>query len=104
MNYSQARLAISMMSSLAPQDAVLADSGLRIPVAEIKVGTRIAVKAGESIPIDGIVASGRSAVDESSLTGESSPIEKEVGGQVWAGTINLTGKWQPALDFAAYLR
>ena len=80
------------MASLAPQDAVLADSGLRVPVAEVKVGTRICVKAGESIPIDGIIASGSSAIDESSLTGESFPIEKEVGGRVWAGTINLTGK------------
>ena len=81
-----------MVASLAPQDAVLADNEQRVPVAEIKVGTRISVKAGELIPIDGVVASGRSAVDESSLTGESFPVEKEVGGRVWAGTINLTGK------------
>ena len=80
------------MASLAPQDAVLADNETRVPVAEIKIGTRICVKAGELIPIDGVVASGRSAVDESSLTGESFPIEKEVGERVWAGTINITGK------------
>ena len=77
---------------MAPQDAVLADNETRVPVAEIKVGTRICVKAGELIPIDGVVASGRGAVDESSLTGESFPIEKEIGERVWAGTINLTGK------------
>eukprot|EP00250_Pteridium_aquilinum_P001802 c12013_g1_i1 orf=3-998(-) len=87
----RARLAISSVASLAPQSAILADTGVKVPVAGIKVGTRLAVKAGESIPLDGIVVSGRSAVDESSLIGESLPIEKEVGGRVWAGTINMTG-------------
>lgn len=84
-------MAISSVAKLAPQNATLADTGLRVTVAEIKVGTRLSVKAGESIPIDGIVVSGRSAVDESSLTGESFPVEKEGGGRVWAGTTNLTG-------------
>ncbi|KAI5080632.1 hypothetical protein GOP47_0003815 [Adiantum capillus-veneris] len=87
----KARMAISSVANLAPQHAVLADTGLKISVAEVKVGTKLSVKAGESIPIDGIVVSGRSSVDESSLTGESFPVEKEVGGSVWAGTINLTG-------------
>ncbi|MCO5558291.1 hypothetical protein L7F22_011870 [Adiantum nelumboides] len=87
----RARLAISSVASLAPQSAILADTGAKLKVSEVKVGTRLAVKAGESIPIDGIVAFGRSAVDESSLTGESLPVEKEVGSRVWAGTINMTG-------------
>ncbi|MCO5559449.1 hypothetical protein L7F22_013049 [Adiantum nelumboides] len=51
----------------------------------------LSVKAGDSIPIDGIVVSGRSTIDEISLTGESLPVEKEIGGSLWAGTINLTG-------------
>ncbi|MCO5587261.1 hypothetical protein L7F22_041208 [Adiantum nelumboides] len=87
----KARVAISSVANLAPQHAVLADTGLRIAVADVKVGTRLSVKAGDSIPIDGIVVSGRSTIDESSLTGESLPVEKEIGGSVWAGTINLTG-------------
>lgn len=87
----KARMAISSVANLAPQNAVLADTGARIAVSEVKVGTRLSVKAGESIPIDGVVVSGGSSVDESSLTGESFPVEKEVGASVWAGTINLTG-------------
>ncbi|KAI5054415.1 hypothetical protein GOP47_0030689, partial [Adiantum capillus-veneris] len=87
----RARLAISSVASLAPQSAILAETGARVNVSEVKVGTRLAVKAGESIPIDGTVVSGRSAVDESSLTGESLPVEKEAGTRVWAGTINMTG-------------
>ncbi|KAH7352087.1 hypothetical protein KP509_19G029500 [Ceratopteris richardii] len=87
----KARMALSSVAKMAPQYAVLADSGLSIPVAEVMIGTTLSVKAGESIPIDGIVISGRTSVDESSLTGESYPVEKEVGASVWAGTINISG-------------
>ncbi|GLJ08943.1 hypothetical protein SUGI_0098920 [Cryptomeria japonica] len=57
----------------------------------VEINTVLAVKAGESIPIDGVVISGTSSVDESSLIGESVPVEMEVGKAVWAGTTNLTG-------------
>ncbi|KAH9321623.1 hypothetical protein KI387_016262 [Taxus chinensis] len=87
----KARLAIASVINLAPQTAVIEESGLRVPVKDVEINTLISVKAGEIIAIDGIVVSGRSSVDESSLTGESLPVEKEVGANVWAGTMNLTG-------------
>jgi Cd2+/Zn2+-exporting ATPase len=76
---------------LAPQTAVLSEGGRRVRVEDVKVGSLLAVKAGEIIPIDGEVVSGKSSVDESSVTGESMPVEKEVGATVWAGTLNMSG-------------
>jgi Cd2+/Zn2+-exporting ATPase len=76
---------------LAPQTAVLSEGGCRVRVEDVKVGSLLAVKAGEIIPIDGEVVSGKSSVDESSVTGESMPVEKEVGATVWAGTLNMSG-------------
>lgn len=60
-------------------------------VEEVAVGTLLSVKTGEAIPIDGEVLSGRGLVDESSLTGESVPVEKETEAFVWAGTTILSG-------------
>ncbi|XP_077238532.1 putative inactive cadmium/zinc-transporting ATPase HMA3 [Tasmannia lanceolata] len=86
--------ATAVMSSLmrmAPQKATLAENGLIVDVEDVKVSTILAVKAGEVIPIDGIVVEGKSEVDERSLTGESVPVAKQIQSQVWAGTINLNG-------------
>ncbi|XP_031474773.1 putative inactive cadmium/zinc-transporting ATPase HMA3 isoform X2 [Nymphaea colorata] len=83
-----------MMSSLMkemPQKATIAESGAVVHPNEVKVNTVLVVKAGEVIPIDGVVVNGKSEVDEKSLTGESFPVEKTVGSFVWAGTMNLTG-------------
>lgn len=77
--------------NLAPQFAVLLETGAKIAVEDVKVGTLLAVKAGELIPVDGVVVSGKSCIDESSLTGESLPVEKEPDSTVWAGTVNMTG-------------
>lgn len=87
----QARSAIAAVVDRAPQSATLYDSGLRVRVEEVKVGTLLSVKTGDTVPIDGEVESGRGFVDESSLTGESIPVEKELGAPVWAGTINVSG-------------
>jgi len=62
-----------------------------VPVESLKVGDLILVKPGERIPMDGIVRSGRSAVDQAPITGESIPIEKDVGTEVYAGTVNCEG-------------
>lgn len=86
----QAREAISTVADLAPQSAVLMD-GQRVAVEDVSIGTLLAVKAGELIPIDGLVDSGKSSIDESNVTGESKPVEKTDGGLVWAGTMNLSG-------------
>ncbi|KAG0569195.1 hypothetical protein KC19_6G072400 [Ceratodon purpureus] len=87
----KARSAIAAVVDRAPQSATLLDGGTRVRVEEVEVGTLLSVKAGDTIPIDGEVVTGRGFVDESSLTGESVPVEKEQGATVWAGTINVTG-------------
>lgn len=87
----KARAEISSVMNLASQTAVLEESGEKIPVKDVAINTVLSVKAGEVVPLDGIVMSGSSSVDESILTGESLPVEKDVGANVWAGTMNLTG-------------
>jgi Zn2+/Cd2+-exporting ATPase len=82
---------MSTLMSMAPQKAVLAETGQVVDVQDIKVDTILAVKAGEVIPIDGIVIEGKSEVDERTLTGESFPVTKQPGSQVWAGTMNIDG-------------
>ncbi len=82
----------------APKRAVVveADGGEReIAVEELQLAQRVRVKPGEAFPADGTVVSGRSASDESALTGEALPVEKAKGAQVFSGTINLWG----AVDF-----
>lgn len=63
-----------------------------IPVSEVKIGDLIAVRPGEKIPVDGAVTEGNSTLDESMLTGESLPVEKNPGDSVFAGTLNQTGR------------
>ncbi|KAL2651823.1 hypothetical protein R1flu_019951 [Riccia fluitans] len=86
----KAREAISTVADLAPRSAVLMD-GQKVAVEVVSTGTLLAVKAGELIPIDGEVVSGKSSVDESNVTGESRPVEKAEGALVWAGAMNLSG-------------
>ncbi|KAL3700093.1 hypothetical protein R1sor_018115 [Riccia sorocarpa] len=86
----KAREAISTVADLAPRSAVLMD-GQKVAVEDVSIGTLLAVKAGELIPIDGEVVSGKSSVDESNITGESMPVEKAEGALVWAGAMNLSG-------------
>jgi len=62
-----------------------------IPLAEVQVGDRLRVRPGEALPVDGVVIEGRSAIDESMVTGESIPVAKEPGTRVIGGTINGTG-------------
>ncbi|KAL8509685.1 hypothetical protein ACS0TY_016776 [Phlomoides rotata] len=86
--------ATAVMSSLVnvvPQKAVLAETGEEINADEVKLNTLLAVKAGEVIPIDGVVVEGDCEVDEKILTGESFPVTKQKDSVVWASTINLNG-------------
>ncbi|KAK1417484.1 hypothetical protein QVD17_26612 [Tagetes erecta] len=87
----KATAVMSSLMSIAPQNAVLADTGEEVDTKEVMVNTRLAVKAGTMIPIDGIVVEGNCEVDEKALTGESFPVSKQVDSIVWAGTINLNG-------------
>ena len=85
--------AIKSLMDLAPKTAHVLRDGVEItvPVQEIITGETFIVKPGESIPVDGEVMEGESAVDESALTGESLPVDKRVGDQVSAATLNQNG-------------
>ncbi len=85
--------AIRALMDLAPKTAnVIRDSEeATVPVEEVRVGDIFVVRPGESIPVDGEVLEGHSAVDESALTGESIPVDKEPGSRVSGATINSSG-------------
>ncbi len=85
--------AIKKLMGLRPKTARVVRDGqeVDVPVAEVQVGDVVVVRPGERIPVDGVVIEGRSAVDESMLTGESMPVEKEPGETVIGGTINKQG-------------
>ncbi|KAK6147448.1 hypothetical protein DH2020_018360 [Rehmannia glutinosa] len=87
----KATAVMSSLVSVVPQRAVLADTGEEINADEVKLNTIVAVKAGEVIPIDGVVVEGNCEVDEKFLTGESFPVAKQKESTVWASTINLNG-------------
>ena len=85
--------ALKELMNLSPKTAVLIKNGteVTVPIEEVRVGDRFVVRPGDSIPVDGKVAEGESAVNESALTGESVPVEKTVGDTVSAATINTSG-------------
>ena len=87
--------ALRKLLSLRPDTARLAgdDGGREVPVSEVRPSDLIVVRPGERIPVDGEIVEGASSVDESMLTGESIPVEKEVGGRVFAGTVNAWGSF-----------
>ena len=88
--------AIEKLIDLAPKRAtVVLDDGTEheVAVEAIQLGQTVRVRPGESIPVDGVVLEGSSAVDESALTGESMPVEKNPGDTVSAATINRTGSF-----------
>jgi Cu+-exporting ATPase len=93
--------AIRALLDLAPKTAlrVLKDGKTEtIPLAEVKVGDVLRVRPGDKVPIDGTVIEGRSAVDESMLTGESIPVEKTAGDRVTGGTLNGRGSFDLRVD------
>ena len=85
--------ALKSLMKLAPSEATVIRGGeeLTIPAEQLAVGDIFAVKPGESIPADGVVIGGSSAVNESALTGESLPVDKSEGSKVSAATINQSG-------------
>ena len=91
--------AIKKLMGLAPKTAVIIqnDEEKEIPIDEVEIGDIIAVRPGAKIPVDGIVESGHTSIDESMLTGESMPVDKKTGDAVYAATINTTG----AISFRA---
>ena len=85
--------ALKSLMKLAPKTAVIleGDKEKTVGIEQVKVGDRFVVRPGDSIPVDGIVKEGASAVNESALTGESVPVEKQKGDKVSAATINTSG-------------
>jgi len=86
--------AIRALLKLAPKTArrIRGDGNdEEVPLEQVQIGDRLRVRPGDSIPVDGVVEEGRSAADESMVTGESMPVEKEPGAKVIGGTINGTG-------------
>lgn len=88
--------AISRLMNLAPKTAVVIRNGreFTIPAEDLITGDTVVIKPGASIPADGIVTEGSSSIDESALTGESIPVEKEPGSHLFAATINNTGSFK----------
>ena len=85
--------ALKSLMRLAPKTANVVRNGVEatVPVEEVKLGDIFVVRPGESIPVDGVVLEGDTAVNESALTGESIPVDKAVGDTVSAATINTSG-------------
>ena len=85
--------ALRSLMKLAPQTATLVRGGqeITVPIAQVRRGDVFVVRPGESIPVDGVVLEGESAVNESALTGESIPVDKAVGDSVSAATTNQSG-------------
>ena len=94
-SYSKGRTtdALRGLMKLAPKTAVLLRGGVEteVPVEQVRCGDSFVVRPGESIPVDGVVTEGHSAVNEAALTGESIPVDKAPGDPVSAATINQSG-------------
>lgn len=90
---SQTSSAIKALLGLAPRTARKIQNGSEsdIPLSDVEVGDRLRVRPGEKVPVDGLVEDGHSSIDESMITGEPLPVEKETGAKVTAGTVNGTG-------------
>ena len=85
--------AIRSLLNLSPKTARLVEGGSErdVPLEQVSVGDLLRVRPGEKVPVDGVLVEGRSAVDESMLTGEAIPVEKIAGAHVSGGTVNSTG-------------
>ncbi|AXF22395.1 heavy metal translocating P-type ATPase [Burkholderia pyrrocinia] len=85
--------AIRALNALRPDRARVVEHGVErdVPLSQVRVGTRVSIRPGERVPVDGRIASGRSHIDESLITGESLPVPKDDGDPVTAGSINGEG-------------
>jgi Cu+-exporting ATPase len=92
---SRTGAAIRALLDLAPRTARVLRNGREedIPLDQVKIGDHLRVRPGEKVPVDGIVLEGRSSVDESMITGESVPVEKNQGARVIGATVNASGSF-----------
>ncbi len=91
----QAGSAITRLMALQPPTARIVEGGVErdVPARVVQVGNFVRVRPGEKVPVDGIIADGRSTLDESMVTGESMPVDKNVGDEVIGGTMNGAGSF-----------
>ena len=95
LSIDRAHRAINGVLNLTPEEAVVVDEqgrAQKLDVSDIAVGDEIRVMPGERIALDGVVVSGQSSVNQSGITGESIPVEKSTGDEVFGGTLNQTGE------------
>ncbi len=93
--------AIKALLQLAPKTARrVAEDGAdhEVEIDQLKVGDKLRVRPGDKVPVDGVILEGRSALDESLVTGESMPVTREAGGKVIAGTLNQSGSFVMRAD------
>ena len=90
---NSARKAVATLVGIAPDKANVMRENVvvEVRIEDVRVGDRVLVKAGERPPVDGAIAKGMTSVDESSMTGEAIPVERTVGDEVFAGTLNQNG-------------
>ena len=94
LSLDRARRAVRALLEIAPETAErIGPDGHahRVPASSLDVGQRVRVRAGDRVPVDGRIIAGRSSVDQKMITGESVPVLREVGDEVFAGTINGEG-------------
>ena len=89
----RARDSLRELMELSPDEATVIREGeeVTMPAGEVEIGETVVIRPGEKIPLDGTVTDGQSAVDQSPITGESVPVDKTVGDEVYAGAINEEG-------------
>lgn len=99
----KARDSIQSLTALVPKTAFLVSNGAtkEVPAEDLNVGDVIAVRPGDRMPADGEIIAGESAIDEAPVTGESTPVSKDVGDSVFAGTINGDGVLRVKVTAAA---
>ena len=88
--------AIKKLMGLAPKTATIIQHGVEVevPISDVEIGDVVVVRPGEKVPVDGTISLGNTAIDEAMLTGESMPVDKQVGDDVFAATMNQNGMIQ----------
>ena len=92
--------AIAKLMDLSPRSATVLRDGkeVEIPIEDVLIGDILVVRSGESVPLDGVVTEGYASIDESALTGESIPADKQVGSKVIGGTLSKTGYFKMRVE------